>query len=157
MHQPSSPVPPTESDIFIFLRDGEHQARFSYHSSFRKTAAELAHLVPGYTALRVRHGIRVLIDEVCPAGDYVLFPNIRPTVTTATTQVVPQISPKDATQLNTVDNVQDTAMEDGHDLNPQHFPILELQAAGGNSVIEVWVSTTIFFFLPFLIAKLITY
>ncbi len=144
MHQTSSPVPPTESDIFIFLRDGEHQARFSYHSSFRKTASELAHLVPGYTALRVRHGIRVLIDEVCPAGDYVLFPNIRPTAP-ATTQVVPQISPRDATQ-STADKVQDTAMEDGHDLNPQHFPILELQP-GDNTVIEVWGS--ILFLLSF--------
>ncbi len=148
MHQ-SLPAPPTESDIFIYLRDGEHRPRFSYHSSFHKTASELARLVPGYTALRVRHGIRVLIDEICPAGDYVLFPNIRPTAIATSTQVVPQISPRATTQSNT-DKLEDAIMENGHELNPQQFPILELQA--GNPVIEVWFSLCFCFSFSVMVA-----
>ncbi len=122
---------PPESDIFIYLRDGEHRPRFSYHSSFRKTAADLARLVPGYTALRLRHGIRVFIDEICPPGDYVLFPNLRPTAATTSTQVVsPQISPRDVPQTN-ADKLRKDPMEDEHalstGLNPSQFPILDIE------------------------------
>lgn len=63
-----------ESDIFIFVRDGEARPRFSYHSRHQKSAAELARLIPGCTALRLRHGTRIFIDEPCPAGEFVLFP-----------------------------------------------------------------------------------